>query len=340
LASFKDVFSTVFPLTQALMKESLSQENIRKMASRWLPAHRIPDRFRIHTDTTDFFRVEYDDVVLLGEKPYLIRHNAKEIRFGLEDEIKFWVKRAIDLKDGNLKIIKLVFYEKFTVHIAGIEFECFRSPKKEARILDLAADHKNFMHGYWIEDERGNMIRVLDFIKGKPLSIHVMDLKADHQTYYDIHFPGILDHFIECIQAIRFLHDHGEKHGDIRRDHILVERDGGKYRWIDFDFNYRHRENIYGYDLFGLGNILLFLVGKGDVVLQDLRKQDHPALTTLREEDINIVFENRVVNLKKIYTYIPESLNQVLLHFSKGANWFYENTTELVEDLMVFRESI
>jgi hypothetical protein len=55
--------------------------------------------------------VEYGDVVLLGGKPYLIRHNAKEGRFGLDDEVKFWVKRAIDLNAGSPKIIKLLVVE-------------------------------------------------------------------------------------------------------------------------------------------------------------------------------------------------------------------------------------
>ncbi|MDH3965299.1 MAG: serine/threonine protein kinase, partial [Deltaproteobacteria bacterium] len=64
-----------------------------------------------------------------------------------------------------------------------------------------------------------------------------------------------------------------------------------------------------------------------------------PALSTLREEDVNIVFNNRVVNLKKIYPYIPESLNRVLMHFSKGANWFYENTEQLLEDLEELRNA-
>jgi len=62
-------------------------------------------------------------------------------------------------------------------------------------------------------------------------------------------------------------------------------------------------------------------------------------LSTLREEDVNIVFNNRVVNLKKIYPYIPESLNRVLMHFSKGANWFYENTEQLLEDLEELRDA-
>jgi len=315
------------------MTKSLSQEDLRQMASRWLPPHRVPQRFRIHSDTSDFFRVEYDDVVILQGKPYLVRHNAKEQRFGLEDEVKFWVKRAIDLKNGNLKIMKLVFYENFISHIGDIEFECFRSPKKEARILDLVSGHKNFMHGYSVQDEKDNLIRILDFIKGKTLAAHVGNIEMDHETYYHEHFPGILDHFFECVQAIRFLHENGERHGDIRRDHILIDRETDDYRWIDFDFNYRHRENIYGYDLFGLGNILVFLAGMGDVLLRDLKREGHPSLSALSEEDLNLVFNNRVVNLKKIYPYIPEPLNRVLMHFSRGTNWFYEHTVQLLDDL-------
>ena len=57
----------------------------------------------------------------------------------------------------------------------------------------------------------------------------------------------------------------------------------------------------------------------------------------LLEEDLNIVFNNRVANLKKIYPYIPESLNRVLMHFSKGANWFYEDTAQLLDDLREFQ---
>jgi len=303
------------------------------MVSLWLPPHKIPPRFRIHTDTSDFFRVEYDDVVILNDRPYLIRHNAKERRFGLEDEVKFWVKRAVDLKDGSLKIMKLVFYEKFMSHIGDIEFECFRSPKKEARILKLVTGHKNFMHGHSIQDDKENLIRVLDFIKGSTVADHVQKLDMDHETYYHARFPGILKNFIACVEAIRFLHENGERHGDIRRDHILIDRETGNYRWIDFDYNYRHRENIYGYDLFGLGNILVFLTGRGDVLLQDLKKHGHPALDGLSETDLNIVFHNRVVNLKKIYPHIPETLNRILLHFSIGANRFYERTDQLLNDL-------
>ena len=58
---------------------------------------RVPKRFKVHTDTSDFFRVEYNDVVLLGSTPFWVKRYEKEGRFGLDDEPKYWVRRAIDL---------------------------------------------------------------------------------------------------------------------------------------------------------------------------------------------------------------------------------------------------
>jgi hypothetical protein len=324
--------------TQTLSDKT--REEIRQRVAHWIPDMSDGQPVQIHTDTSDFFRVQYNDVVLLDGNPFLVRQNAREGRFGLDDEVKHWVKRAIDLRNSEMKIIKLVFYEKFVARVGDIEFECFRSPKKEARILKLVDTHANFMHGVAVEDEKGNLVRILDYIYGPPLATYVENLTVDHHTYFYEHFPGILENFTACIEGIRFLHENGEKHGDIRRDHILVERPGGHYRWIDFDYNYRHRENIYGYDLFGLGNVLIFLVGKGDVSLHDLKYRNDPALSRLLEEDLNIVFHNRVANLKKIYPYIPDALNRVLLHFSKGAKWFYEQTGQLLEDLNAFRTQL
>ena len=55
---------------------------------------------------------------------------------------------------------------------------------------------------------------------------------------------------------------------------------------------------------------------------------------------MNIVFHNRVNNLKKIYPYIPEKLNRVLMHFSLSAPVYYEETQELLEDLGEAREEL
>lgn len=316
-----------------------SQESLRELTSQWFP-QRPGQRFRVYEDTSDFFRIEYGDIVILNGNPFLIRHNAKEGRFGLDDEEKFWVKRAIDLRSGVTKFVKFVFFEKFTARIGEIEFECFRSPRKEARILDLVKDPPNFMHGYSVQDNHENIVRILEYIYGTTLSEHIREIAAaiDHETYFYQYFPGILSNFILCVEGIRFLHDHGEKHGDVRRDHILIDRENGQYRWIDYDYNFRHRENLYGYDLFGLGNVLMYLVGMGDIVYQDLKKANHPSVNQLMEDDVNIVFNNRIANLKKVYPYIPDGLNRILLHFARGANVFYDNTTQLIDDLSEVQE--
>ena len=322
------------------MDPTPSRTQIHQMAARWLAEGRRPEDLRIHTDTSDFFALDAGDVVVLDGRPYLVRNSIREGRFGLEDEVKHWVKRSVDLVSGAMRIIKLVFYERFTATIGGITFECFRSPRKEARILDLVNDHPNFMHGLSADDEKGNIVRVLEYISGASLAAHVADIEQDHETYFYETLPGVLENYLRCVEAIRFLHDHGEKHGDIRRDHILIDNENGHYRWIDFDYNYRHRENMYGYDLFGLGNVLIYLVGKGDVLLPDLRRGDPEVMSRLTEGDMNIVFHNRLANLKKVFAYIPDSLNRILLHFSSGANWFYEETPQLLQDLQQAKADI
>jgi hypothetical protein len=310
-----------------------SQELLRSLCKPWLASLSPQHVFRIYTDTSDFYAIEYGDILLLDGKLYLVRHNAKEGRFGLDDDVKFWVKRAIDLQDGQTRIIKLVFFERFTANVGGIPFECFRSPRKEARILDLVKGHPHFMQGFWVLDDRDNVVRIIDIIYGQTLSAMIQDIRLDHETYCHQLLPGILDRYIACVEAIAFLHEHGEKHGDIRRDHILVDQDTGLYRWIDFDYNFLHRENIFGYDLFGLGNVLMYIAGKGDVLIQDLYEKHRTLLDAIRPEDVNIVFNNRLANLKKVFPYLPRKLNDMLLRFSKGSTVFYDTIGQFLDDL-------
>ena len=321
-----------------MTNEKMSETEIRRMASRWMPKGHDPENIRIVSDSGDFFKIEFNDVLVIEDVAYLIRHNAKEGRFGIEEDVKYWVKRAMELESGDRKVLKLAFHENFATTIGGIRFECFRSPLKEVRILDLVKGKQNFMQGYGARDAKGNLIRILDFICGKTLAAMIHGLAMDHETYFFEKLPSLLKNYLECVHAIGFLHDNGEKHGDVRRDHILIDRETGKWTWIDFDINYRHRENIYGYDLFGLGNVLLFLAGKGDVLLRGLKDSGNPALDRLEEGDLNMIFRPRVNNLKKIYAYVPDSLNHILLHFSRGANWFYETTGQLAEDVAEFMD--
>lgn len=320
--------------------KTFSKNTLNDLIAKRVGPEKVPKKFKVITDTSDFFRVEYNDVVILGNTPYWIKGYEKEGRFGLDDEPKYWVRRAIDLASGTTKIIKLVFHEEFETKIGNVTIKCFRSPKKEARILDLVGEHKNFMHGHWELDAAGNTVRILEFIHGRRYDQIIQNYRVAHHDYFHDYFPDILDQYIELATAIKFLHDHGEKHGDIRRDHILFDREQNTNRWIDFDYNYMHRESMFGFDLHGLGNILIFLVGQGDILVQELYHAQRKIFDTLWGEDLNISYKNRVANLKKVYPYIPESLNRILLHFSFGANIFYDTTDQMLDDLAIARDDV
>ena len=97
--------------------EQYTCKKIKEMIADCVEAARVPGRINIITDTSDFYKVDYDDVIILEDRPYLIRNYKQEGRFGISDQPKFWVKSAIDLISGDTKIIKMVYHEKFTSRI-------------------------------------------------------------------------------------------------------------------------------------------------------------------------------------------------------------------------------
>lgn len=313
---------------------------LRELVARWAGATPVPQSLRIVTDTTNFHQIEDGDVLLLGGAPFWLRGFEREGRFGLDDEPKYWVRRAIDLSDGSAKVVKLEYREEFETQIGELVIRRFRSPRKEARILDLVRGERHFMHGRWVHDAAGNNVRILDFIRGRRWDELIAGIGGDHQGYFHTFFPDLLAQYAELARAIKFLHDHGEKHGDIRRDHVIWDRELEVNRWIDFDYDYLHGESLFSFDLQGLGNVLIFLVGRGDVLVPELRREQPELLATLGREDLNISFQNRVANLRKVYPYIPESLNRILLHFSAGARLFYDDTGQLLEDLAVAADDV
>jgi hypothetical protein len=75
-------------------------------------------------------------------------------------------------------------------------------------------------------------------------------MSSEHETYFFKHLPGILRNIVIATEAVARLHEAGEMHGDIRTDHILIEKDTGRYRWIDFDYTYEWSGNPFSLDFF------------------------------------------------------------------------------------------
>lgn len=307
---------------------------VRDLIKTFLPDYSISRFGNLYTDTTEFMNIDYCDVIKVGDEHFLVLKNEQERRFGLADP-KYWVKRCRKLETNVPCILKLVFYEKFPMNVGPFKIECFRSPRKEARILDLVRGDSRFMQGYSRDDSVGNNVRVLELIRGKRLDIVVHNIPVDHRTYFHEYFPDILEKYMGACEAIKFLHDHDEKHGDIRRDHLWVESGTGDYRWIDFDYAFELYENPFGLDIFGLGSILIYIAGKANLTPQTLGEHGikPEILTNITPGDYSVVIGNRIVNLRKVYDYIPASLNNILMHFSASSSVFYESVDELLLDM-------
>ncbi len=289
---------------------------------------------RVLEDTTDFYEVEYGDVVLLNNVGYLVRGTESEKKFGLEGEPKPWVKSCVDLVSGERKIIKLTFLEEFSCRIEGLNFTCLRNPQKEARILEKVRGHHGFMQGFSVLDSGGNTVRILDRIAGTSLDNFIQSVPGDHEKYYREYLPDILDHLATAFDSLGDLHRMGEIHGDITPDHIFVETGTGRYRWIDFDYDYRERENAVARDIFEMGTLLAYVVGKGYVVLREIRLHYPEAAQRIRPEDMQSVFPSQLANLMMVYPYIHTELNELLLSFSQGAGIVYQDAKELASDIL------
>lgn len=297
---------------------------------------------RCFTDTSDFLSIRAGDEIKLNGMRYLVTGEERERRFGIEDP-KFWVKRVTEIDTGIRKIAKLSFFETFDTRLGDIIIRCYRSPEKEDNILKHCRDHPDFMQGTGILDDRGNLVRVLDIVRGKNFMMHLHDLHMHHEDYFRKALPGILRQLSTAFAAIRFLHHSGFRHGDIRNDHIIVERKTGRYVWIDFDYDFEAPENPFGLDLFGIGNILIYAVGKGFHNLYMIQNDTYTyqdLIDRLGPEDFSILHPNRLVNLQKLYPCIPLMLNNILMHFSDGAPITYESVDELLEDLNGYLASL
>ncbi len=283
----------------------------------------------IFRDTTNFMGIDRDDVIDLNGQFLLVTRTEQEGRFGLEGEPKFWVKRAMGVATGRTHIVKLVFGEVFNVQILDHQIRCERSAEKEGRVLDLVRGDERFMQGFAERDVRGNLVRVIDFIAGVDLLTWISSLRMAHEEYFHTRFPEYLAQAISCFDGIRQLHDAGLCHGDIRNDHILIEQRTGQFRWIDFDL----MQDGPGFDVWSLGNVLHCITGEGLVTFQEVLRHRPELADRLHSDDASVFFPNRIMNLRKIYPYLPAKLNDVLARFSVGSLPRYERVQQLVDDL-------
>ncbi len=291
----------------------------------------VPSKLNIFEDTSKFMSIDAGDVLRLSGNDYFILGYAREGRFGIDEQPKFWVMTAVDLTTGAKRIIKMVFNEMFDCLLGETRFHCVRNPGKEAEVLREMSGHSGFMHGQAVHDAAGNLVRILEVVSGPSLYSYLRDLKTPHKEYYYHELSGVMQLFIKAAEAIALLHRKELHHGDIRADHIIIDSRTGIYVWIDFDY-----QVSIPYDVLCLGNVLHQVVGKGRHSLEDIRLQpsDYPDFKdTLTASDMSLMRRHRVANLRKLYPYLSADLNEILMRFSAGATDLYKDVDSLIDDL-------
>ncbi len=287
-----------------------------------LTGRRVRRPLQVIDDTSNYMTIDSGMVVRLEGSDYFVLGVAKEGRFGISEQPKYWVKQAVDLEDGSRKLLKLVFHEQFTTRVGPFNMRCIRDPEKESDVLRAVRGDPRFMQGITVHDTKGNNIRVLDFIRGPTFFNHVVSIRQPYERYYQEILPDIMRRLVGCIEAMGYLHSQGLDHGDVRNDHILLDIDSGQYRWIDFDYTVNYSD----YDIFSMGNVLCYALARGIVTCKAAAR----AGADIVPDDALVFYRYRLANLRKHHPCIDPALNDLALRFSAGAKSFFGNFEEMV----------
>lgn len=289
-----------------------------------------PQRFKIVTDTSQWMDIIRGDIIRIGGKDFLVKGNMCETRFGIDDQPKYWVFNTLEMETGEEKILKMVFHEEFTAHIGILKIRCYRSPEKEADVLNLVRGDKRFMQGFAYYDDMNNAVRAIDFIRGITMFNYIYTLNKPHEQFFFEDLPDILRKLYDSFLAIQLLHENKLCHGDIRNDHIIIERSTGDYKWIDFDL----KQDVSDFDTWSMGNILSYTVGKGIKTFGQILKGNDfsdEVKNSLEPSDSSAFHNYRVMNISKLYPYIPPKLSDILQHFTINPKAFYRGLDEFCD---------
>ncbi|MBT3233279.1 MAG: protein kinase [Calditrichaeota bacterium] len=287
-------------------------------------------RIKIVSDTTDWMNITWGDVLYIGGRYYLLKGNMMEPRFGIDDQPKLWVFRAIDLETEKVKIIKTVFNEEFIAHIGFLKIRCYRSPEKEGKVLDVVRGNPFFMQGHPFIDSEGNNVRIIDFIHGKTLFHKIPSIEKDHKTYFHEDLPLIMQNLLLCLKSIAILHENDLCHGDIRNDHIIIDSETGTYRWIDFDL----KQDVSDFDIWSFGNIINYAVSKGIVTFKSILKDksfSERVRKSLSMEHASAFYEYRIMDVGHIFPYVSKRLRNLLQHFTISPKSYFTKIDDLID---------
>ncbi len=218
-------------------------------------------RPRVYTDTTDFTAIDYGDVLLVEDRYFLVTAYTKEGRFGVDEQVKQWVPK-VRISPAARRISSNWCFTRPLTSAWRHTIPATAARKKEARILEIVRGRPHFMQGELLLDEAGNLVGdragTVTAGQGHPAQPAVPRRVFFHRT------PGRsrpLPAGHGCGRLSPRTGIPARRHP--ARHHVFVERTTGELYWIDFDYDFHLPERPFALDLFELGNILTYLVGRG-----------------------------------------------------------------------------
>jgi hypothetical protein len=112
-------------------------------------------------------------------------------------------------------------------------------------------------------------------------------------------------------------------------DHIILDDETKRARWIDFDFD---RPSL-TFDVLSLGNVLNCVAAKGFVTFHTLQRTQPELLARINDGDGSMFFLHRVMNVHRIYPSVPPRLAAMLERFSVAGRARYQSAQQVADDL-------
>jgi len=87
------------------------------------------------------------------------------------------------------------------------------------------------------------------------------------------------------------------------------------------------------FDVWSVGNVLHFIAARRIVRIREVLERRPDLVGRISPEDASLFFPYRLMNLGKLYPWLPSPLTGVLRRFTVGECARYKRVDEVVEDL-------
>jgi len=87
------------------------------------------------------------------------------------------------------------------------------------------------------------------------------------------------------------------------------------------------------FDVWSVGNVLHFVSARRIVRIREVLANRPDLVSRIGPEDASLFFPYRLMNLGKLYPWLPPPLTETLRRFAVGDCVRYERVDEVVEDL-------